>query len=80
MVERLLIIGSGGREHALGCKLAQSKQAPKLFFAPGNAGTALIGETIETETHDIERLVQQAFDKKIGLTIVGPELLLFQKV
>lgn len=74
MAERLLIVGSGGREHALGWKLTQSKRVPKLFFAPGNAGTALIGENIETEADDIERLVQQASDKKIRLTIVGPEL------
>jgi len=71
--ERVVIIGKGGREHAIGWKLKQSSGQPQLFFAPGNAGTQQIGTNLDIGVMEIERLVRFASDKKIGLTIVGPE-------
>ncbi|MBI2599068.1 phosphoribosylamine--glycine ligase, partial [Candidatus Curtissbacteria bacterium] len=71
---RVLIVGSGGREHALGWKIKESQQVSKLYFAPGNAGTALIGENIETRADQIKKLVQFAKGHKVSLTIVGPEV------
>lgn len=69
----ILVIGSGGREHALGWKLAQSPKVGKLFFAPGNAGTALIGDNVNISASDIDSLLQFALEKKIDLTVVGPD-------
>lgn len=69
--KRVLIVGSGGREHALAWKLAQSPELESLFVAPGNAGTALWNVPIPA--HDIVALVDFALQKKIDLTLVGPE-------
>ena len=71
----ILIIGNGGREHALAWKAAQSPLADKVFVAPGNAGTALEHkvENVNIAATDIPALVKFAQDKQIGLTIVGPE-------
>jgi len=71
----ILIIGGGGREHALAWKAAQSPQAEKVFVAPGNAGTALESklENIAIGAEDIEGLLAFAQEHQIGLTIVGPE-------
>lgn len=69
--KRVLIIGSGGREHALAWKLAQSPELESLFVAPGNAGTDLWNVPISA--HDIAALVDFALQKKIDLTVVGPE-------
>jgi len=71
----ILVIGSGGREHALGWKAAQSPLADTVFVAPGNAGTALEPklENVAIAADDIAGLIAFAKDKKIGLTIVGPE-------
>jgi phosphoribosylamine---glycine ligase len=71
---RILIIGSGGREHALGHFLAESKQAPDLFFAPGNAGTDRLGSNVTIPPTDIEALAEFARSNGIDLTIVGPEV------
>ena len=71
--ERVVIIGKGGREHAIGWKLNQSPEQPQLFFAPGNAGTKQIGTNLDIGVMEIDRLARFASDKKIGLTIVGPE-------
>ena len=74
---KILIIGSGGREHALGRKIKQSPQIEKIYFAPGNPGTKEIGENIPNiDATDIKKLVQFAKDKKIDLTVVGPETVL----
>jgi phosphoribosylamine--glycine ligase len=72
----ILIIGSGGREHALAWKAAQSKQADTVFVAPGNAGTALEAgvENVDISADDIDRLIAFARDTPVGLTIVGPEV------
>ena len=71
----ILIIGGGGREHALAWKAAQSPLANKVYVAPGNAGTALEPalENVDISATDIDGLLQFAKDKQIGLTIVGPE-------
>jgi len=71
----ILVIGSGGREHALAWKLAQSPQADKIFVAPGNAGTAREPglENVLIGVDDIAGLVDFARDHAVGLTIVGPE-------
>ncbi len=71
----ILIIGGGGREHALAWKAAQSPLADRVYVAPGNAGTALEPklENLEVAASDIDALLQVALQKQIGLTIVGPE-------
>ncbi|MEA2093902.1 MAG: phosphoribosylamine--glycine ligase, partial [Pseudomonadota bacterium] len=71
----ILIIGGGGREHALAWKAARSPQADTVFVAPGNAGTALEPgvENVAISTDDPDALIAFAQDKAIGLTIVGPE-------
>src|SRR3989339_727904 len=70
---KILIIGSGGREHALGWKIKQSPLVSKIYFAPGNPGTKKIGENIAIEPTDIKGLLSFAKSKKIDLTVVGPE-------
>lgn len=73
---RVLIIGSGGREHALGWKVAQNSQVETVFIAPGNAGTALESklENVNIGVESISELVEFATQKQIELTIVGPEV------
>ncbi|MBI5123575.1 phosphoribosylamine--glycine ligase [Candidatus Roizmanbacteria bacterium] len=72
---KILIVGSGGREHALGWKIKQSPLVTKIYFAPGNPGTKQIGENIPNiEATDIKKLLKFAKDKKIDLTVVGPEV------
>ena len=72
---KVLIIGSGGREHALGWKVAQSPLVSQIFVAPGNAGTALETklQNIDIAVTDIKGLVTFAKQQAIDLTIVGPE-------
>lgn len=73
---RVLIIGSGGREHALAWKVAQSSRVEKVFVAPGNAGTALEArvKNVAIAVDDVPALVAFAQHENIGLTIVGPEI------
>ncbi|MBP6806302.1 MAG: phosphoribosylamine--glycine ligase [Chloroflexi bacterium] len=71
---KILIVGSGGREHALAWKLAQSPLAEEIFIAPGNAGTGLIGTNVPIAVEDVAGLVAFAREKGIGLTAVGPEI------
>jgi phosphoribosylamine---glycine ligase len=70
---KVLIIGSGGREHALAWKLAQSPRVRKVYCAPGNAGTAQLGENVALGAEDIPALVSHAKREGIGLTVVGPD-------
>ena len=70
---RVLVIGSGGREHALAWKIAQSPLVKKVFCAPGNAGTANVAENIDIPSDNIDALLQFATVTGIGLTVVGPE-------
>jgi phosphoribosylamine--glycine ligase len=71
--KRLLLIGSGGREHALAWKLAQSPCVEKIFIAPGNAGTAGVGENVPIPASDIPALVEFAKSQGIHFTVVGPD-------
>lgn len=71
---RILIIGSGGREHALAWKLRQSPGKPEIFIAPGNAGTAEEGENISVAVDDIPGILRVIADKKIDFVIPGPEI------
>ena len=70
---RVLVIGSGGREHALVWKLSQSPELTKLYCAPGNGGIGELAELVDVGTEDIEALAEFAENKDIDLTIVGPE-------
>jgi phosphoribosylamine--glycine ligase len=70
---KILIIGSGGREHAIGWKVAQSERAGRVFFAPGNAGTAELGTNIDIFATDIAKLVEFAKKEKIDLTLALPD-------
>jgi phosphoribosylamine--glycine ligase len=71
--KNVLIIASGGREHALGWKLKQSSKVGKIYFAPGNPGTAEIGENTGIGALDFEKQTQFAIDNKIDLTVAGPD-------
>lgn len=71
---RILVIGSGGREHALVWKIAQSKLADKIFCAPGNGGISAQAECIDIKAEDIAGLLGFAREEKIDLTVVGPEV------
>lgn len=69
----ILVVGSGGREHALVWKLAQSKRAGKIFCAPGNAGIASQAACVDISASDVDGLLAFALKEKIDLTVVGPE-------
>ena len=69
----VLLIGSGGREHAIAWKLAQSKKLDKLYIAPGNPGTAQCGQNIPISTDETEELLDFADQNDVGLVVVGPE-------
>ncbi len=73
MKKSILVVGSGGREHAIGWKLSQSPQVGNLFFAPGNGGTSALGENVPIKAEDISGLLSWAKEHKPDLTIVGPE-------
>ena len=70
---RVLVVGSGGREHAIIWKLAQSSKVSKIYAAPGNGGTGKLAENVDIEANDLGGLLQFALDERIDLTIVGPE-------
>ncbi len=69
----VLVVGNGGREHALAWKLSQSSRCDRVFVAPGNAGTAIDAENIDIPTDDIPRLIEFAKQNQVGLTVIGPE-------
>ena len=69
----VLIIGSGGREHALAWKIAQSDNSEEIFIAPGNAGTATIGRNLAIAVNDFAGIAQALLDFNISLLIIGPE-------
>jgi hypothetical protein len=69
----VLVIGKGGREHALVWKLAQSPRVERVYCAPGNAGTALDGLNVPIEANEFDKLVRFARKENVGLTVVGPE-------
>jgi len=70
----ILIVGSGGREHALAWKISQSPKLKQLYIAPGNAGTSQLGENIPVDGTDFEGLKKIVLEKKIDMVIVGPEV------
>ena len=70
---KLLLIGAGGREHALAWKIAQSLQCDKLYIAPGNAGTKNCGENVPISVNDFEKLKAFCADNQIDMVVVGPE-------
>ena len=67
------MLGSGGREHALAWKIAQSKKVEKLFIAPGNAGTGNCGENVAIGVNDFDRLKDFALENNVNMVVVGPE-------
>ena len=72
-MERILLLGSGGREHALAWKIAQSPKLEKLFVAPGNAGTALVGENVAMKADDFEAIKTFVIENNVSMVVVGPE-------
>lgn len=70
---KLLLLGSGGREHALAWKIAQSPQVEKLYIAPGNAGTAGVGENVPIKADDFEAIKTFVIDNAVDMVVVGPE-------
>lgn len=77
---KVLVIGSGGREHALAWKLNQSEDVEKIFAAPGNAGMEDLAERIKINVEDVDRLTEFAKEKGIDLTVVGPEMPLVEGI
>ena len=69
----ILLLGSGGREHALAWKIAQSTKVSKLFIAPGNAGTATVGQNVDINANDFDALKRLALDNDVQMVVVGPE-------
>ena len=70
---KILVVGSGGREHALVWKLRQSPHTERIFCTPGNAGTAEIGENVAILANDLEALVRFAKENRVDLTVIGPD-------
>ena len=70
---KILLLGSGGREHALAWQIAQSERVEKLFIAPGNAGTSNCGENVNMKADDFEAIKQFVVEKNIDMVVVGPE-------
>src|SRR5688572_22457532 len=77
---KVLVIGGGGREHAMAWKLTQSRKISMVYVAPGNAGTALNPDMKNVPLTDVNELLEFAEKEQIGLTIVGPEAPLSQGV
>lgn len=71
---KVLIIGSGGREHTLAWKISQSENVKEIYIAPGNAGTAQVGTNVNIKADEIDKLLDFALKEDIGMTIVGPEV------
>ena len=70
---KILLLGSGGREHALAWKIAQSKKVDQLYIAPGNAGTGSVGENVPLKADDFEGIRQFVLSKAVDMVVVGPE-------
>jgi phosphoribosylamine--glycine ligase len=71
---KVLVVGQGGREHALAWKLKNSPSVTQVFCAPGNAGTAEDAVNVDIASTDTEKLVKFAKSEQIGLTVIGPEI------
>lgn len=70
---KILLLGSGGREHALAWKIAQSPKVEKLFVAPGNAGTAEVAENVPIPAKNFDSIADFVLEKNIDMVVVGPE-------
>ena len=77
---KLLLLGSGGREHALAWKIAQSPKIEKLFIAPGNAGMSNVGENVAIKVNDFEAIRQFVIDRQVDMVVVGPEVPLVEGI
>ena len=71
---RVLVVGGGGREHAICWKLAQSEKVDELYCAPGNAGIAQVAECVSVGAEDIEGICRFASEEKIDMAVIGPEV------
>lgn len=69
----ILLLGSGGREHAMACKIAQSERCTKLYIAPGNAGTAAVGENVAIDIMDFDAVGRFVVGNRVEMVVVGPE-------
>lgn len=76
----ILLLGSGGREHALAWKISQSAKTDKLFIAPGNAGTATVGQNVPLKELDFEGIAKFVSDNNINMVVVGPEVPLVEGI
>ena len=76
----ILLLGSGGREHALAWKISQSPKTDKLFIAPGNAGTASVGQNVPLKELDFEGIAKFALDNGVKMIVVGPEVPLVEGI
>ena len=79
-MSNILIIGSGGREHAIAWKLAQSENLGNLFITPGNAGTAEVGTNLAIGVSDFEGIKKAVIEQAIDIVIVGPEVPLVEGI
>ncbi|GAE86183.1 phosphoribosylamine-glycine ligase [Bacteroides reticulotermitis JCM 10512] len=70
---KILLLGSGGREHALAWKIAQSPRVEKLYIAPGNAGSNAVGENVNIQATDFEAIAAFALQEQVSIVVVGPE-------
>ena len=70
---KILLLGSGGREHALAWKIAQSPKVSQLFIAPGNAGTMQVGKNVDIKADDFDGIAQFVLDYEVDMVVVGPE-------
>ena len=77
---KILLLGSGGREHALAWKIAQSTQVEKLYIAPGNAGTQDVGENVDVDPTDFDGVAQFVIDYEVDMLVVGPEVPLVEGI
>ena len=79
-MKRILLLGSGGREHAQAWKIAQSSQVDKLYIAPGNAGTANVGENVPIGVSEFDKLKDFAVSHDVNMLVVGPEVPLVEGI
>ena len=70
---KILLLGSGGREHALAWKIAQSPRVDQLFIAPGNAGMAQVGTNLDIKADDFDGIAQFVIDYEVAMVVGGPE-------
>ena len=76
----ILLLGSGGREHALAWKISQSPKVDQLFIAPGNAGTATVGKNVPLKETDFEAVGKFVVDNEVKMVVVGPEVPLVEGI